>query len=637
MTEKWRLFALAGLATTVLFVGNLSPVVNAACVLLLGAGTVWACFAGPRGQGTEPRTAWLLLGSAALAFLIGVLLRPVVADADGLRPLLADCATVPGYMMLCAFLYVMLRQRQSLERHAVLDGLIVCVAGALVVILLLAAPAAAITDRPAPESVLAGLYPLFDVVVLLLVINLTFTATTWPASLVTLLSAMVSLLAGDIAYAVIGISGRTYASPLFDVPFLVAYGLIGVTALHPSVTRLGQAARPPVPAWSGGRIALLAPALTGPFVLLLVLPDVSREQRTTIAVAGAVSVVLLLVRAVTAVQAQVAAQVRAEHQAMHDALTGLPNRYMITEEVARMLGRPARVAEALMRDADTGRSMIFDAAMHDQVRERIELEVALRRALGEGQLSVAYQPIVDLVPGVPAGAEALVRWVHPERGPIPPATFIPIAEEAGLIGALGDRVRQEALRQLGSWRTDGTVDDNFYLSINVSGRQLTDPRLPLVVSSEMLQYGIPARCVALEMTESVLVDSSGVPGRVLFELRELGCQVLIDDFGTGFSALGNLRRFPVTGIKIDRSFVTGLGLSPEDDAIVRAVVAMSHALDLTVIAEGVETRLQRDALAAVGVTRGQGWLWGPAVPPAEFARHWHAGGAVALAGRHRRG
>ncbi|MBU2671004.1 EAL domain-containing protein [Actinoplanes bogorensis] len=748
MTEKWRLFAAAGLAASVAYLVSSNPTVDAACVLLIGAGTITACFTGPRRRGAEPAVAWPLLGSSALLCLIGVVLRPLVDDLPGLWPMLSDLATVPGYVLLVAFLAVLLRQRQSLERHALLDGLIACVAGALVVILLLAAPAAAVTGRPAAESVLAGLYPLVDVVVVLLVVNLTFTTTTWPVSLVTLLGGMISLLAGDLAYAIIGITGLTYASPAFDVPFLVAYVLIGVTALHPSVTRLGQASRPPVQAWSAGRIALLAPALASPFVLLLVLADSTRAERVTIAVAGTLIAALLLARAVTAVRSQVAAQRRAEHQAMHDALTGLPNRYLITEEVARMLGgsepvwvflldldgfkyvndgwghdtgdqlvievgrrlrecvpddvavaalggdefmlaalrdeehartltadiqncfsrtfgvrgteltmtcsmgiasatgaagRPGDVAEALMRDADTamyrakaegaGSTTVFDAAMHDRVRERIELEVSLRQALESGQLSVAYQPIVDLATGVPAGAEALVRWTHPERGPISPATFIPIAEEAGLITALGDFVRQESLRQLGEWRADGTVGDAFYVSINVSGRQLTDPRLALMVSSEILRYGVPARCVAIEMTESVLVDASGVPGRVLFELRELGCQVLIDDFGTGFSALGYLRRFPITGIKIDRSFVIGLGQSPEDDEIVRAVVTMSYALGLTVIAEGVETRLQRDALAAVGVTRGQGWLWGPAVPPAEFARHWHVAGTAALTGR----
>jgi EAL domain-containing protein (putative c-di-GMP-specific phosphodiesterase class I) len=127
------------------------------------------------------------------------------------------------------------------------------------------------------------------------------------------------------------------------------------------------------------------------------------------------------------------------------------------------------------------------------------------------------------------------------------------------------------------------------------------------------------------------VDGSSVTARVLFELRELGVRLLVDDFGTGFSALGYLRKFPVTGVKVDRSFVAGLGQSVEDEEIVRAVVAMSYALGLSIVAEGVETRGQRDALAGVGVTQGQGWLWGPAVPPAEFAAHWHAGGPAARA------
>jgi EAL domain-containing protein (putative c-di-GMP-specific phosphodiesterase class I) len=156
---------------------------------------------------------------------------------------------------------------------------------------------------------------------------------------------------------------------------------------------------------------------------------------------------------------------------------------------------------------------------------------------------------------------------------------------------------------------------------------------------------VPPHCVALEMTESVMVDGSSVTSRVLFELRELGVKLLIDDFGTGFSALGYLRRFPVTGVKIDRSFVTGLGVNHEDDEIVRAVVAMSHALGLSVIAEGVETPLQREALWAVGVVNGQGWLWGAAVPAAEFAQRWrdaivHSPHIPAIlsdpSGRHRR-
>ena len=748
--RQWRVFGLVGVFATGLYVLNLSEALNGGCLAAVGVGTVWACFAAPRRRGAEPRAAWLLVGCAALTFLIGVLIRPVVNGLDPPRPLLADAASIPGYVLLCVFLTMLLRARRSLERHAILDGLMICVAGGLASVLLLSVPAAEIGGRPPAESVVAGLYPLFDIVVLLLVVNLTFTARAWPVSLAALLAAMSLMFVGDTAYSIIGLSGRLYASPLLDAPFLMSFTLLGVTALHPSVVELSRPARPPVQAWSWRRMALLVPALAVPFLLLLLIGG-SPVRRVVIAIGGALIVGLLLVRAVSAVQAQAAAQLQVRHQAMHDPLTGLPNRGMITREIERLLGclkpgpdhrvwvflldldgfkwvndswghdtgdqlvievgarlraaapagvtvarvggdefilaytgdqagalrlvdeirgcfglpmpvldtqvaitasigvahahddggRASVTAEALLRDADTamyraksegpGRSTIFDTSMHDQVRERIELEVALRQALDEKQLHVAYQPIVRLTTGQPLGAEALVRWSHPDRGQIPPSLFIPIAEDAGLIGAIGTWVRREALRQLGEWRADGTVADDFYLSINVSPRQLSEAELPLVVSAELLENGVPARCVALEMTESVMVDGSSVTGRVLFELRELGVKLLIDDFGTGFSALGYLRRFPVTGVKIDRSFVIGLGVSIQDEEIVRAVVAMSHALGLGVIAEGVETRLQRDALAAVGVTNGQGWLWGRAVPPAEFAAHWHAAGATAPA------
>ena len=741
MTGLWRLFALGGVAATALYLTDLSPAVNSACALVVGVGTVIACFAGPRLLRAEPRRAWNLIGVASLSFLVGMLVRPAVTDAG--LPLIADCFTIPGYLLLFGFFFRLLRARQVLERHVVLDGLIICVAGGTASTLLLALPAVQISDRAWAVSALAGVYPLFDVVVLMMVLNLTFTARSWPASLLTLLAGMGLMLTGDLAYAIIGRSGELYSSPLLDVPFLLAYTLLGVTALHPSAVVLGRPARPPVPAWSARRMALLVPALAAPFLLLMVAGD-TPLRRLVLAVTGTTIVTLLLARAVAAVQAQTRAQHYAEYQAHHDALTGLPNRRRVTEEITRLFGTlspdradhvwvllldldgfkyvndswghdtgdrlvievgerlrartPSEVAvaalggdeflvvgvgdrartdrlvdlvrgsfdrpfvvrdvelkisasigiaaagpdgdaEELMRDADTamyqaksegpGHVTFFDRSMHDQVRERIELEVALRRALGEGELWVAYQPLIRMETGIPVGAEALVRWVHPDRGPISPVVFIPLAEDAGLIGAIGTYVRQEALRQLAAWRADGTVSDDFYLSINVSAKQLTDPSFPLVVSGELMRFGVPARNVALEMTESVMVEGSGTSARVVFELRELGVQLLIDDFGTGFSGLGYLRRFPVTGVKIDRSFVIGLGADDEAGEIVRAIVAMSQALRLSVIAEGVETRLQRDALAAMGVTNGQGWLWGPAVPPAEFADHWHVVSGVA--------
>jgi diguanylate cyclase (GGDEF)-like protein len=743
----WRAFAGVGLLASALYTLNLSAVLSGVCLAVTGIGTVWACFWGPPRHNARPRGAWRLIGVVALLFLVGVMIRPVVTDLAMPWPLIADAITIPAYLLLCVFLAILLRCRRSLDRHAVLDALIVWLGGALTSFLILAEPAAAIHDRPAAESVMAAVYPLCDLMVVLLVVNLTFTARAWPFSLLAFLGALVLLAAGDTAYAIVGLQGQIYGSPMLNVPFLVSYTLMGVTALHPSAVALSHADRPPVQAWSMRRVALLVPALAAPFVMLLVTGGTT-AHRWIIAAGGVLIVTVLLVRAVSAVSAQASAQRLAEHQALHDPLTALPNRrsiaaaverrlaqdtqvwvflldldgfkwvndswghdtgdqvvieaglrlraampddvpvarvggdeFLLTyagdkpgalslaDEIRRCFARPfpvrdteipitasigiahassdggnaAVTAEAMMRDADTamyrakaegpGRSTMFDTSMHDEVRARIELEVALRQALADGQLYVAYQPIVRLSSGRPLGAEALVRWLHPERGLVPPSVFIPVAESAGLIGTLGTWVRREALRQLGVWRRDGTVADDFYLSINVSAQQFSEPEMPLIVSSELVEFGVPARVVALEMTESVMVDGSSVTGRVLYELRELGVKLLIDDFGTGFSALGYLRRFPVTGVKIDRSFVTGLGTDTEDEEIVRAVVAMSTAMGLSVIAEGVETRLQRDSLAAVGVTNGQGWLWGPAVPATEFAVHWHANGTAALAGK----
>ncbi|MEU4692719.1 EAL domain-containing protein [Actinoplanes sp. NPDC023714] len=738
----WQLMVVAGVIATALYVLFPDTLISNVAFVALGFATVSACFLGPRRWGAEPPVAWLLMGAGALTFLIGVLIRPTVTEQPMPWPLVADVFSFSGYVLLSIFLAMLLRQRQSLDRHAVLDGMIVTLAVGMTTTLTLAIPAATTPDRPALLSVIQGTYPLFDVIVLLLIVNLTFTAKSWPLSLIALIGTMAMMFAGDFAYAVAGVSGKIYTDPIYNVPYLIAYTALGVAALHPSVVEMSRAAKPPVQEWGWQRLAMLTPALLLPPIMLLTNRTKTAEARVLVAVITASIVGLLLFRATSAVQAQVAAQLRSEHQATHDPLTSLPNRVSISAEIERLVtivdpeghdrvwvymldldgfkwvndswghdtgdqlvievgrrlrhavaanipvarvggdefllafvgekggalhlvddirgcfarpfpvrdtevvisasigishaagdaARAAVTAEALMRDADTamyrakgegpGRSSIFDTSMHDQVRERIELEVALRQALAEGQLRVHYQPLVRLDTGIPIGAEALVRWEHPERGAIPPMTFIPIAEDAGLIGSIGTWVRQEALRQLGVWRSEGVVGDDFYLSINVSPRQLNEPELPLIVSGEMLRYGVPAHCVALEMTESVMVDGSSVTARVLFELRELGVKLLIDDFGTGFSALGYLRRFPVTGVKIDRSFVIGLGVNVEDDEIVRAVVAMSHALGLSVIAEGVETPLQREALWAVGVVNGQGWLWGAAVPAQEFAERW---------------
>jgi diguanylate cyclase len=220
------------------------------------------------------------------------------------------------------------------------------------------------------------------------------------------------------------------------------------------------------------------------------------------------------------------------------------------------------------------------------------------------------------------GAEALIRWTHPTRGPISPTMFIPIAEDSGLISAIGRWALDQTLRQLSIWRRETLVADDFWISVNVSPRQLRDAGLPGILADTLTKWGVPNTGVVLEITESVMIDASSVTDQVLFDLRRLGVKIVVDDFGTGFSALGYLRRHPVTGVKIDRSFVDGLGTDAEDEEIVRAVVAMSAALKLTVVAEGVETPTQQNVLAALGVVVGQGHLWSAPVTPQEFTERW---------------
>ncbi len=761
---QWRAFAAVAATATILYVADLSLAVSLVAFVVLGGGSIAAMTIGPRLHRVRARAAWTLITTAASLFLVGICVRPFLVDLTGWRHFGADIAAIPGYVLMLAGILLLLRARGGLQRQAALDALLVCIGAGLACALLLVVPAASIEGRPVFASVVAGLYPFFDVALVLLFVNLAFTTTTWRPAQALLTAAAVCLLVGDIAYGIIATRGEMYGTPLLDAPFLVVYGLMGTAALHPSVAELDRADRTPPQAWSWPRLALIVPVAGVPFVLGLLVGDRSTADRVIIAVGGLLVSLLLVARAVSAVQAEAAAQRHAEHQARHDPLTGLPNRRQMVREIARLLGdvpadspdrvwvfaldldgfkfvndswghdagdqlvidvarrlaaavppgtplariggddfvlagtggedhaervvrqvldalaepvtvqgndvvvsasigiaqaagagpaagdtdagRAAATAEALMRDADTamyrskaegpGRATVFDTSMHDRAKERIELEAALRTALTRGELHVAYQPIVTIADGRPVGAEALVRWDHPGRGPVPPGVFIPIAEEAGLIGALGTWVRQESLRQLAAWRADGTVGDDFWVSVNLSPRQLRDAELPAAVARELDAYGLPAAVVVLEITESVMVDSSSLTDEVLFGLRALGVRLSVDDFGTGYSALGYLRRFPVTGVKVDRSFVQELGAAESDTVIVRAVVAMGTALGLSIVAEGVETPAQRDALAALGVSLGQGWLWGRAVTPAQFATRWGTIDGVPAPGAGRR-
>jgi predicted signal transduction protein with EAL and GGDEF domain len=277
----------------------------------------------------------------------------------------------------------------------------------------------------------------------------------------------------------------------------------------------------------------------------------------------------------------------------------------------------------LLRDGDTAMYKAktaggnayayFDSSLRENVRARVDLEQAFRGALERGELAVHYQPIIDLTTDELAGFEALMRWSHPQLGTVSPLEFIPIAEDTGLIVVSGAWLLREAASQLVQWRNERPVDlPPLHMSVNIAVRQLRDSSLVDVVRGVLAETELPPSALWLEITESGVLDATALA--TLRELRALGVTLAIDDFGTGHSSLAYLRRFPAGVIKIDRSFVAGIGQNGDDESIVRTVIAMAQALGLQVVAEGVETVLQRDWLRALGCGLAQGWLYGAPRP-----------------------
>ena len=300
---------------------------------------------------------------------------------------------------------------------------------------------------------------------------------------------------------------------------------------------------------------------------------------------------------------------------------------VITASVGVTRADSSRSADEVLRDADVamyrakerGRSRIelFDEAMRTRILERVETEQSLRRAVGAGELVVHYQPIFDARTGAPVGVEALVRWDRPGVGLVPPDRFIPIAEEAGFIVAIGRWVLEQACLQVAAWRLLDPTLRRLRLNVNLSARQFTDADLLRSIAAALDRADLPGSALALEITESVLMEDVVATAETLSSLKALGVRLSIDDFGTGYSSLAYLKRFTVDELKVDRSFVRGLGEDAEDDAIVRAVLGLARALGLEVVAEGVETRAQLDLLAALGCHAVQGFLLGRPQPPVD--------------------
>ncbi|MCR6485521.1 EAL domain-containing protein [Amycolatopsis sp. OK19-0408] len=285
-----------------------------------------------------------------------------------------------------------------------------------------------------------------------------------------------------------------------------------------------------------------------------------------------------------------------------------------------------RSAEDLLRDADVamyqaktlgrGRHHFFDVGLRERMQRRLRMEQDLRDAVHDGQLWPAYQPVVDLRTGEMVAVEALLRWTHPRHGAISPVEFIPLAEESDLINVIGKEMLRATTRELAARRGSQGLD--LTLKVNLSTRQLDDPHLVPAVRDALAGTGLPAGALCLEVTESALMRDQEAAAEVLASLRSLGVLLAIDDFGTGYSSLAQLRRLTLDTLKIDRSFITGIAESRDAAAIVTSIIAMAHAVDLTVIAEGVESAEQVDLLRSLGCDQAQGYHLGRPVPAAEL-------------------
>jgi diguanylate cyclase (GGDEF)-like protein len=292
-----------------------------------------------------------------------------------------------------------------------------------------------------------------------------------------------------------------------------------------------------------------------------------------------------------------------------------------------MYPEDGRDIDTLLMNADTamyrakaagrGGFQLYDATMNERALDRLHMETRLRRALERDEFVLHYQPRVDVVSGRIVGAEALIRWQHPERGLLPPADFIPLVEDVGLVVPVGDWVIGAVCRQVAAWRAAGLPA--LPVALNLASSHLRERGLPALVAHALQSNAVPASALEIEVTESILLTEPALSLSIAQQLADMGVKLSIDDFGTGYSSLGYLKRLPITSLKVDRSFVRDLVTDPDDAAIVSAVIALAHSLKLTVVAEGVETAEQLHFLQAHDCDEYQGYLTSRPVAPDEFA------------------
>jgi diguanylate cyclase (GGDEF)-like protein len=319
---------------------------------------------------------------------------------------------------------------------------------------------------------------------------------------------------------------------------------------------------------------------------------------------------------------------------------GEQTRVIVTASIGIAIGEQIS-AEELLRNADIAmyrakwdgknRYCVFEIGMQETVQNRMELEMDLREALGKDEFVLAYQPTIDLRDMSPSGVEALIRWVHPERGILQPESFIPLLEETGLITEVGKWVLEQACTQGAAWRAAGYP---IKMAVNVSARQLDSDQIKADIEGALSQSGLDPSTLTIEVTETTLMRNIEETARRLTEIKQLGVQVAIDDFGTGYSSLAHLQQFPVDALKIDRSFISGLKRNQEGETLIHTLVQLGKALSIETFAEGIEQQHELSLLKEEACDSGQGFLFARPLDVAateRFLQDWANGVRPTLA------
>jgi EAL domain-containing protein (putative c-di-GMP-specific phosphodiesterase class I) len=295
--------------------------------------------------------------------------------------------------------------------------------------------------------------------------------------------------------------------------------------------------------------------------------------------------------------------------------------YPLDAQDAATLIKQADTAMYAAKEAGRNAYRFYTADMNARVQQRLQIETDMRRGLMDDEFFLVYQPQVEMITGRACGVEALLRWRDPERGVISPSDFIPIAEESGMIQALGARVLRDSCRQVMQWHRSGML---LRLSVNLSVQQLQHDSWLSVVEEALESSQLPPAYLDLEITESIIITHPEKAVATLMKLKQMGVSITIDDFGTGYSSLSYLARLPLQSVKIDQRFVHGLELNRNDEAITQGIIALSHSLGMRVIAEGVETAAQFDFLRRHGCEEAQGFLISRPLEEAELRAWWDA-------------